>query len=80
MGKVNLFKKVEKAPFSLSPSVLAWHFNYAALSDRCGDRAGVKVRAWPLFIFYYIFLDSGCRWEPDSSRHRLEISPIVALS
>lgn len=57
--KVNLFK-TRKKPFSLS-LLLTWHFNYAVLSDRCGDRAHVKVRAWPLLISYDIFLYSGCR-------------------
>lgn len=70
--KVNLFK-TRKKPFSLS-LLLTWHFNYVVLSDRCGDRAHVKVRAWPLLIFYYIFLYSDCRWESDSSHHRLEIT------
>lgn len=35
--------------------MLTWHFNYAALSDRCGDGARVKVRARPLLIFLIIY-------------------------
>lgn len=72
LGKVNLFK-ISK-PLFLFLHTHIWHFNYAVLSDRCGDIAHVKVRASSLLIFYYIFLYFDCQWESDRTHHWLKIT------
>lgn len=57
-------ENIKSAPLLLLHSH-TWHFLiFAALSDRCGDKAHVKVKASSLLISLDIFLYRGCQWVP----------------